>query len=153
MAEITYRAATPQDVRALAALRWQMAVEQHGAGSPLEDYATAYEASLLAGLEQGTHLAWLAEADGQAAGCVLLIWWAMPPSLDNFHRKRGYVSSVYTVPEFRQLGIARQLMTLLLDAAREQGIQRLLLNASDMGRPLYESLGFVTPPRELELNL
>jgi GNAT superfamily N-acetyltransferase len=153
MEEITYRQATAADVRALAALRWQMAVEQHGAGVPLEDYATAYEASLLAGPERGTHQAWLAEADGQVVGCVLLIWWAMPPSFDNFRRKRGYVSSVYTVPEYRRLGLARRLMTLLIDAAREQGIQRLLLNASDMGRPLYESLGFVTPSREMELNL
>jgi GNAT superfamily N-acetyltransferase len=152
MAEITYRKATASDVGALAELRWRMAIEQHGADVPLEVYTEAYEASLMGGLERGTHQAWLAEAEGRSVACVLLIWWAMPPSLDNFRRRRGYVSSVYTVPEFRRLGIARRLMTLLLDAAREQGILRLLLNASDMGRPLYESLGFVTPSREMELN-
>ena len=63
------------------------------------------------------------------------------------------MSSVYTAPEYRRLGIARRLMTMLLDAARELGVHRLLLNSSDMGRPLYESLGFVTPTREMEINL
>jgi hypothetical protein len=42
-------------------------------------------------------------------------------------------------------------MEMLVEYAREQKIQRLVLWASDMGRPLYESLGF-RDSRGMELN-
>ena len=65
---------------------------------------------------------------------------------------RGYVSSVYTAPEYRRRGVARTLMDNLLAHARELGVTRLILWASELGRPLYLDLGFV-PSRGLEWNV
>jgi hypothetical protein len=42
-------------------------------------------------------------------------------------------------------------MEQLVARAREMGVQRLILWASDMGRPLYLDLGFAPSPA-LELN-
>ena len=77
----------------------------------------------------------------------------MPPNLDNLHRRRGYVSSVYTHPEYRRMGLARRLMEMLLAQAHDLSISTLLLNTSRMGRALYESMGFVVPERVLELRM
>ncbi|HEU5348098.1 MAG TPA: GNAT family N-acetyltransferase, partial [Ktedonobacterales bacterium] len=118
-----------------------------------EEYIAAYCESVRAELEQGRFLAWLAEADGQPVACTVLIWWQMPPNLEHLHRCRGYVSSVYTHPDYRRRGLARTLMEKLIAQARELGITNLVLNASRMGRPLYESLGFVVPERGMELHL
>ena len=52
------------------------------------------------------------------------------------------VVNVYTVPEWRGRGIARALMRVLMDWAVTRGADRIVLHASDQGRPLYESLGF-----------
>ena len=52
------------------------------------------------------------------------------------------VVNVYTEPAFRGRGIARALMTTLLKWATAQGCDRVVLHASDAGRPLYQSLGF-----------
>ena len=52
------------------------------------------------------------------------------------------VVNVYTQPEWRGQGIARALMSVLLQWAAEQGTDRVVLHASDSGRPLYLSLGF-----------
>jgi GNAT superfamily N-acetyltransferase len=64
------------------------------------------------------------------------------------------VVNVYTEPLFRGQGIARALMDALREWATAQGAERVVLHASDAGRPLYESLGFAAtnemrwfPPR------
>jgi GNAT superfamily N-acetyltransferase len=56
--------------------------------------------------------------------------------------------NVYTEPEWRGKGIARALMLIVMEWARTQGFDRVVLHASDAGRPLYVSLGFV-PTNEM----
>jgi GNAT superfamily N-acetyltransferase len=152
---IAYRMATVEDIPGLAGLRWEMEVERKKPEQvDLEAYTTAFDAAVRAPLADGTHVSWLAEADGEAqpVACVTLIWWDIPPNFENAHRRRGFVSSVYTLPQYRRQGISRRLMQMLIAWAREQGLLRLILWASDMGRPLYSELGFA-PSRGMELNL
>jgi GNAT superfamily N-acetyltransferase len=52
------------------------------------------------------------------------------------------IVNVYTEPEWRGRGVARALMRVLMDWALGIGADRLVLHASDAGRPLYVSLGF-----------
>ena len=58
------------------------------------------------------------------------------------------VVNVYTEPAWRHRGIARALMATLMQWATTQGFDRVVLHASDAGRPLYVSLGFV-PTNEM----
>lgn len=152
MQTITFREATVADIAALARLRWQMERERKGGDLSLKDYTHAYVAATKAEMERGAHQAWIAEAGGEAVACVLLVWWMMPPNFENLARKRGFVSSVYTQPDYRRQGIARRLMEMLVERARADGVLRLILRASDMGRPLYLDMGFV-PSRGLELDI
>jgi GNAT superfamily N-acetyltransferase len=62
--------------------------------------------------------------------------------------REALVVNVYVVPEYRQQGLARRLMLAILDWCVEQGIERVALHPSVMGRHLYETLGF-TPSNEL----
>lgn len=154
MAEIVYRAATIDDIESLARLRWEMETERHPEREVVvtpDEYATAYAAAVGAEMERGTHRAWIAFASGEPVACVTLIWWAMPPTPASLQRRRGLVSSVYTRPEYRRQSLSRRLMELLLETAHAERIERLILWASPMGRPLYESLGFVES-RGMEFN-
>lgn len=45
-------------------------------------------------------------------------------------------------PEFRRKGIATGIMLALIDDAVERGAQRVALQASSEGVPVYERLGF-----------
>ena len=58
------------------------------------------------------------------------------------------VVNVYTEPQLRGQGIARALMTTLMKWATSRGFDRVFLHASEFGRPLYQSLGFV-PSNEM----
>lgn len=154
MGEVRYRQATVADLPTLAQLRWEMEVERHPEEVSEERHATylaAYIADCQPELTAERHQSWLAEADGQAVACATLIPWIMPPNREELHRKRGFVSSVYTRPEYRRQGIARHIMQMVLVAARDQGLTRVILWASEMGRDLYLSLGFI-PSRGYEIN-
>lgn len=64
--------------------------------------------------------------------------------------RRAYLLNVYTYPEFRKRGLARLLTQRAMEWCCQQGFKVLWLHASDFGRPLYESLGFV-PTNEMKL--
>ena len=63
-------------------------------------------------------------------------------SLICYSRKLGWIGMVLTHPEFRRLGLARGLITQVMERAGRFGVQTVKLDATDEGQGLYESLGF-----------
>ncbi|MCM1112761.1 MAG: GNAT family N-acetyltransferase [Muribaculum sp.] len=59
--------------------------------------------------------------------------------------------NLYTKPEYRRRGIAYRTLELLVEEARERGIAQIALEATAMGRPLYEKFGFVAAEDEMIL--
>jgi GNAT superfamily N-acetyltransferase len=55
----------------------------------------------------------------------------------------AWIGMVLTRPEYGRQGLARRLMEDAISGAELDGIRTLKLDATDEGRPLYESLGFV----------
>lgn len=62
--------------------------------------------------------------------------------------REALVVNVYTDAAWRRRGVARRLMEAILAWAPTAGVVNVVLHASDDGRPLYESLGFV-PTNEM----
>ena len=52
------------------------------------------------------------------------------------------VRSVYTKSEYRRRGISKSMVEMVIDEAKAKGVTEISLNATEMGRPLYEALGF-----------
>lgn len=57
--------------------------------------------------------------------------------------RHAIVLNVYTEPAWRRRGLGELLMREVLAWARREQLDRLVLHASEAGRPLYERLGFV----------
>ena len=94
-------------------------------------------------LADGSYRHWLAlDSSGRVAGGggVLLCPWPANPK--DRCTERAVILNVYTEPEFRKQGIARQIMLRILAWAKERGLRSVNLHASDEGQPLYEKLGF-----------
>ena len=64
----------------------------------------------------------------------------------------GYIMNMYTSTEYRRQGIAFHTLDQLVKDVREQSVSQIALEATDMGRPLYEKYGFVKMEDKLELN-
>jgi GNAT superfamily N-acetyltransferase len=94
-------------------------------------------------LADGSYRHWLA-LDGPDRVCggggVLLFPW--PASPKDSCPLRAMILNVYTEPEFRKQGIARQIMLTILAWVKKQGLRSVNLHASKQGRHLYEKLGF-----------
>ena len=50
--------------------------------------------------------------------------------------------NVYTEEHYRRRGIARHLVNMLIEDACVHGATEISLDATESGRPLYESVGF-----------
>jgi len=103
-------------------------------------------------LKSGRLIGILAEVGGRAV-CGACIW--LQDTQPRPHvpgRFLPYLMSMYTEPEFRRRGIATRVVREVIRWSRAHGYPRLVLHASDEGRPLYEKLGF-EPTREMRLRL
>lgn len=47
--------------------------------------------------------------------------------------------NIYTDPEYRRKGIAAKTLDMLIKDTKDKGITAILLEATEMGRPLYEN--------------
>ncbi len=59
--------------------------------------------------------------------------------------------NMYTNPNYRRKGIAYHTLEILIEEAKNKGVKHISLEATDMGRPLYERYGFVDMRGEMEL--
>lgn len=102
-------------------------------------------------LENGEHIAYLVYDNGTFIGAGGVSFYQVMPTYHNLTGKKAYIMNMYTAPEYRRQGIAVRTLDLLVNDARKQGVSQIALEATDMGRPLYEKYGFVKMEDEMEL--
>ena len=154
MTGISIRPADVSDMECILRHRTAMFREMGFTGEAcLEQIRTVSEAYLREALVTGAYRGWMAvTAQGSVAGgggVVITHWPGYPGAPEP---KRAWILNIYTEPEFRRRGIARSLLQLMVQWGREQGYPFISLHASAEGRPVYESLGFVTSS-EMRLKL
>lgn len=92
--------------------------------------------------------------DGEkAVGCATICYITLMPTFDHPTGKRAHIMNVYVTGAYRRQAVARHMVTALLDEARERGVTYISLDATEIGRPLYTSLGFAPNDENMGLNL
>ena len=155
---LTLRPATATDIPVLVGHRRKMFEDMAALrGDPhnragLESMDAQYSAQLRYEVPSGSTRIWVIEIDGKiaASGALKLTDWLPRP--DGSRRGLAYVHSVYTEPPYRRQGLARLILNTMIEYGRQNGWSRLSLHASEMGRGLYEELGF-KPTNEMRLVL
>lgn len=145
------RRATAADAGVLARHRVEMfrdmgELPDHLA-DPLTEASRAYfERAIL----DGRYVAWVAESGDRPgdviAGAGLQLRDLLPrpaPQGDHLVQgPQGLILNVFTERPWRRRGVADALMRELLRWCRNNGIESIVLHASEEGRPLYRQLGF-----------
>ena len=103
-------------------------------------------------LNNDTHVAYLVFDGNDFVGAGGISFFKVMPTFHNPTGQKAYIMNMYTKPEYRRNGIAYKTLDLLVEEANRKGIFAISLEATDMGRPLYERYGFVKMNDEMELQ-
>lgn len=154
------RRLTAQEVAVAASHRVRMFADiKGGLPNALADalYLETLE-YLRVAVPKGEYVGWLASPDADpktiigGAGAQLRRVLPFPTSIASSLAlavgREAIVLDVYTAPAWRRLGVARTIMHSVLEWARTEHLDSLVLHPSVYGRPLYDALGFV-PTNEL----
>ena len=102
-------------------------------------------------LTNDTHVAYLVFDGDDFVGAGGISFFKIMPTFHNPTGQKAYIMNMYTKPEYRRKGIAYKTLDLLIAEAKRKDITSISLEATDMGRPLYEKYGFVKMNDEMEL--
>ena len=152
--EISIRQAAVADIPDLVRLR-RMMFETMGYDDPaqLNTSDAASESYFSAAIPAGSFRGWLAVTSKDITiGCGGVVIDRHPPGPSNLSGRIGYIMNLVTDPDYRRRGIARRMMQVMLEWLAEQNIGCMSLHATEVGRPLYEKLGFVAN-NEMRLKL
>ena len=91
---------------------------------------------------EGNHSTILATDGKKVVGCATMCYIEMMPTYSHPSARRAHLMNVYTDPARRGEGIARRMVSMLIDEAWKRGVTEISLDATEAGRPLYLKLGF-----------
>ena len=100
----------------------------------------------------GDHVTVLAIDGGEVIGCASMSFMWIMPTFSHPTGKRAHLMNVYTRSEYRRQGIARKMVKMLIDETWKRGATEISLDATKMGRPLYESMGFTNSTESMVLT-
>ena len=98
-------------------------------------------------------LFWVAEDNLKIIGISGLVFMEKPPVNDNLTGIEGYIMNIYVVPTYRHKGIATGILKEMILFLKEMGVKRVRLHATEVGRIIYEKLGFKSKLSEMEMYL
>lgn len=139
--EITYRKLETSDLdkfisMRITQLREEGATEDIDLEPALKDYYNRH-------LSDGTFVSWLALDGEKIIGTSGMSFVEKPPYFSCPTGRIGLLSSMFTDPGYRRMGIAKELLDRVVNEAREYGCGAVHITASDMGVKLYTAYGFV----------
>ena len=136
-----YRIATIDDIEDLMDIRLEMLriVNNLKQNQDFSDELVTYSRKYFIDGNQETCLVF---DNGVAIGCASISYIEVMPTFSHPTGKRAHLMNVYTRAEYRRQGIARKMVQILIDKAKRKGVTEISLDATESGRPLYESLGF-----------
>lgn len=149
--ELKYKIATLDDINILTAAR----IEVLRAANRLD---ASVDMSLVEkesyhyykwALPAKQHIAILVFDGERFVGAGGVSFYTVMPTYHNPSGKKAYIMNMYTHPDYRRKGIAYHTLDLLVGEARKNGIEQISLEATEMGRPLYEKYGFVEMKDEM----
>lgn len=94
-------------------------------------------------MADGTFVSWLAMDGDRIVGMSGMSFVEKPPYFSCPTGKIGLLSSMFTDPDYRRMGIAKELLSRVVEEARNYGCGTVQITASDMGVLLYTDFGFV----------
>lgn len=150
---LKYKKATIEDLDILTKTR----IEVLRAANKLSDDINMDEVKMMIykyykkALCDETHIAYLIFDGNKFVGSGGVSFFQVMPTYHNPSGYKAYIMNMYTNINYRRKGIAYKTLDMLIKDIKNKGITSISLEATEMGRPLYEKYGFISMNNEMEL--
>lgn len=150
---LTYKRATVEDINILVETRIEVlrAANKLCSDTDMSEVKRQSYSYYQKALYDGSHIAYLIFNDSCCIGAGGVSYFQVMPTYHNPSGNKAYIMNMYTNPKYRRKGIAYKTLDMLVKDSKSKGISSISLEATDMGRPLYEKYGFVKMNNEMEL--
>ncbi len=138
--DISYKKLTESELDTFIKMRINQ-LREEGATEDI-DLFPALKDYYMRHMADGTFVSWLAMDGDRVIGTSGMSFVERPPIFSCPSGRLGILSSMYTDPDYRRLGIAKELLDRVVGEAREYGCGAVHITASDMGVKLYTAYGF-----------
>ena len=139
--EIVYKRLTEKELNTFIDMRIKQ-LREEGAKEEI-DLVPSLKQYYMRHMADGTFVSWLAFDEDKIVGTSGMSFVEKPPYFGCPSGKIGLLSSMFTDPDYRRKGIAKELLSRVIDDARKYGCGTVQITASDMGVKLYSNFGFV----------
>lgn len=150
---IMYQRAKEKHIKELAMLRGMFLSELNKDPNSKNDFVHSNLTYLKETIPSGEFIAWIAIDEDKIVATSGIVFYRMAPCKSSSNGKVAYIQNMYTLKEYRRKGIARELFARTIEEAKAKGCTKIMLNASDDGKPLYEQFGFKDVRDEMEYCL
>ncbi|MBR3469789.1 MAG: GNAT family N-acetyltransferase [Lachnospiraceae bacterium] len=144
--EIVYRKLTEADLDTFIGIRITQLTEEYtveGREVPKNvDLVAAHQDFYHRHMADGTFVSWLALDGDKIIGTSGMSFVEKPPYFTCPTGRIGLLSSMFTNPDYRRMGIAKDLLDHVVDEAKDYGCGAVWITASNMGVKLYTAYGF-----------
>ena len=148
---IVYKIATAEDIDLLMSSRLEMLKVVNNLPADYEYDEVLVNESRDYFLN-GDQITVLAMDGSEVIGCASMSFMRIMPTFSHPTGNRAHLMNVYTRNEYRRQGIARKMVNMLIEETWKRGATEISLDATKMGRPLYESLGFTSSTEGMVLT-
>lgn len=150
---LIYKKATPEDIDILTESRIEVlkAANNLPGDTDMSEVKRQSRDYYKKALRDNTHIAYLIFDESRFVGTGGVSFFQVMPTYHNPSGKKAYIMNMYTKPEYRRQGIAYKTLDMLIRDTKNRGITAISLEATAMGRPLYEKYGFRKMDNEMEL--
>lgn len=118
-----------------------------------EEFIAACTDFLKRGLASGDHVYWIAEEKGEIVSQIFVHKIDMVPRPCKIHDQFGYITNNYTKPSYRNRGVGSELMKRVLEWAKAEDLELLIVYPSERAVSFYERAGFYLENEVMELRL
>lgn len=141
---IVIRSATIDDLDTLVALRIEYLMVHYGGLSDTDKVAIIRQVKEYISKEIGKGFLAVIAVDGCKAVSVAFMAISEKPANLSFMTGRvGTILNVFTFSEYRNRGIATEVLQSLISLAKQYSLSSIELSATPAGKALYKKLGFV----------
>lgn len=148
-----YRTANENDFPQLAQMRWDFR-QENGEETAIVSKSEFIENCVeFLRKETKNYVYWIAENNGEVISHIFVQTINLVPRPCRLNDAFAYLTNTYTKPEFRSKGIGAELLNHVIDWAKTEDFELLLVYPSDEAINFYKRLGFENDSEILKLIL